>query len=259
MSDGHKSRGRGRVWIWLVGAVVLVGIAVAVWAATRPVAPDPEPTTTPRASDPVVGSYRVAVGKGGTGTAVDGRTPIGYQPTCEGAAHAATNYLVAVDEGLYTERTSEADFAALLDELGAGLDGGGAGSPIGDLKAQRSTNWQWSDENGVPMFTGTSRPEWGGFLVRSCNEGAQAVVDIVTYWDEPGVPPGVTGYRVTLAWFGLQSDEADWRLIEFRQLDSNDVPDGAAGMTKAPVPAVDRRAWLMDAGPGWTEYTNAPQ
>lgn len=256
MSDGQS---RGRVWIWLVGAVVLVGIAVAVWAATRPVAPDPEPTTTPRASDPVAGSYRVAVGKGGTGTAVDGRTPIGYQPTCEGAVHAATNYLVAVDESLVTERQSGEDFAALLDELGAGLDGGAAETPIGDLKAQYATIREESAEYDVPMFTGTSHPEWGAFLVRSCNEGAQAVIDIVTYWDEPGVPPGAAGYQVTLAWFGLKGDTEDWRLVELRQLASSDVPAGAAGMTKSPVPATDRRAWLMDAGPGWTEYTNAPQ
>lgn len=256
MSDGQS---RGRVWIWLVGAVVLVGIAVAVWAATRPVAPDPEPTTTPRASDPVAGSYRVAVGKGGTGTAVDGRTPIGYQPTCEGAVHAATNYLVAVDESLVTERQSGEDFAALLDELGAGLDGGAAETPIGDLKAQYATIREESAEYDVPMFTGTSHPEWGAFLVRSCNEGAQAVIDIVRAWDEPQYPPFSTAYRVTLTWFGREGDEADWRLIELRQLETDEAPAPLGESEASPVPTDERRAWLMDAGPGWTEYTNAPQ
>lgn len=258
MSDGHKSKGRGRVWVWLVGAVVVIGVVAAVWAATRPVAP-PEPTAPSRADDPVAGSYRVAVGEGGASTAVDGRTAVGYQPTCEGAAHAATNYLVAVDEALVTERLSGDDFAALLDEVGAGLDGGAAETPIGDLKAQHATIREESKAYDVPMFTGTSHPEWGGFLVRSCNEGSQAVVDIVTYWDEPGAPPGAAGYRVTVTWFGREGESEDWRLVDLRQLETSDVPSGAAGMTKSPVPSTDRRAWLMEAGPGWTEYTNAPQ
>lgn len=261
MTDEQKKSGRRRrPWAWLVGVVVLVGVAVAIWAATRPIASDPDPEATPSAqpSDPVAGSYRVAAGEGGTATAGDGRTPVGYEPTCEGAVHAATNYLVAVDEALVTERTSAQEFAALLDELGAGLDGGAADSPLGDLKTQHATIREESQTYDVPMFTGTSHPEWGGFLVRSCNESSQAVVDIITYWDEAGAPPGAGGYRVTLTWFGSEGDE-DWRLVELRQLETNDVPNGAAGMTESPVPAADRRAWLMDAGPGWTEYTNAPQ
>lgn len=262
MTDEQKKSGRRRrPWVWLVGVVVLVGVAVAVWAATRPTAPDPDPEPTPSAqpSGPVAGSYRVAAGEGGTGTAVDGRTPVGYEPTCEGAVHAATNYLVAVDEALVTERTSAEDFAALLDELGAGLDGGAADSPMGDLKAQHATIREESQTYDVPMFTGTSHPEWGGFLVRSCNEGSQAVVDIVRVWEEPQYPPFSTAYRVTLTWFGREGDDEDWRLVEFRQLETDEAPASLGESEATPVPADERRAWLMDAGPGWTEYTNAPQ
>lgn len=162
----------------LVGAVI--GLAVVATsdepgpAATTPAVPDadPEPTTpgsapdrepasTTAPGDPVAGSYQVAVGEGGTSAAVDGCTPVGYEPTCEGAVHAATNYLVAVDEALVTERTSEEDFAALLDELGAGLDGDATDSPIGDLKAERAKIREESQEFDVPMFTGRPTPRVG--------------------------------------------------------------------------------------------------
>ncbi|MGC5168698.1 hypothetical protein [Luteimicrobium sp. DT211] len=269
--DDYSERPRRRVprWVWatIAGALVVGAGAVALamglgGSSTPPASAGPSaassPATSTSTAPDAVGGLRVAAGSGGTKgkVASDGRTPLGYANTCEGAVQAATNYVKGIEDGLYQPRLDAKGFAAYVSQLTDGLDGGAADGPVATLTAEFTSGRAEVKKYGTPLDPNASfHPEWGAFIVRSCVPGTQASVDVVAY-ETPYMGKGNVGvgeYHVTLAWF-----ENDWHLAGYEaQLDG--LPDGVSGVTTSPVPADHRHAWIAAAGPGWTEYTNAPQ
>lgn len=87
-------RGRWKLLI-AVTVVIVAAVASALVMSLRPGTPNP-PDTQPglgpsgKLGFPV---SQLAVGQGGTKTAADGKTPIGYDGSCDSAAQAAANYL----------------------------------------------------------------------------------------------------------------------------------------------------------------------
>ena len=83
-----------------VGAVILViAIAVVLLNPPAPPAAKPDDPSSLQASGkfgfPVSG---IKIGEGGTKTASDGKTPTGYNGTCDSAAQAAANYAPLLSE-----------------------------------------------------------------------------------------------------------------------------------------------------------------
>jgi hypothetical protein len=259
------------VWVVaVVAAVVLVVGVVVTYAVTRPTSqpPGPAPTTTspepqetPPAPDAPVGGYEVVAGAGGTDVAVDGLTPIGYDQDCSGAVSAATNYYVAVTEGLYQDRHTVQSFSELLKEINGGLDGWDTArtGPMDALVTEFETIRAEAEQLGQEFPGLEEHPEWGAFRVEGCAEGASATVVLGSFVEATFLAPGYsssTGARVRVSWF-----EGDWRLISVEDLGAGEHP--AAGIVPvdaaAPLPASLRRAMITAGGPQWMEYANAPE
>ena len=268
---GQTPRRAVPVWVVAVVAVVVLVVAVVVtYAATRttagPPAPSPTaasptpPETTPAMGDPA-GGYKIEAGDGGTDVAVDGRTPIGYDQDCSGAVSAATNYYVAVLEGLYQDRHTSESFSELLKQINGGLDGEVAShtGPMGALVTEFETIRDEAEQLGQEFPGVEYHPEWGAFRVEGCAEGASATVVIEGFMEATALAPGYSsfdGATIRVSWF-----KDDWRLIGIETLEPDENP--AAGVVPvdaaAPLPASLRRAMIAAGGTGWTEYTNAPQ
>ena len=254
----------------VVAAVVLVVGVVVTYAVTRttsqppgpaPTTTSPEPQETPPTPDAPVGGYKIEAGDGGTDVAVDGRTPIGYDQECSGAVSAATNYYVAVLEGLYQDRHTSESFSELLKQINGGLDGWDTAptGPISGLVTEFEAIRAEAEQLGQEFLGGEYHPEWGVFRVEGCAEGASATVDVAGYFEMPTADPGHSYQdpkRVRVSWF-----EGDWRLISLEDLatDENPLLGILPSRPLAPVPAADRGSILAAAGSEWMEYTNAPQ
>lgn len=258
------------VWVVAVVATVVLVVGVVVtYAATRatdptpapvPTAASPEPQETTPAPGVPVGGYEVVAGGGGTDVAVDGRTPIGYAQDCSGAVSAATNYYVAVKEGLFQARHSVDSFSELLRQINGGLDGWDTArtGPMGALVTQFETIRAEAEETGQEFVDPEYHPEWGAFRVDHCAEGASATVTIASLMEAPSLAPGYSDYAgatIRVSWF-----DGDWRLISVEDLGPGEHP--AAGVVPvdaaAPLPASLRRAMITAGGPQWMEYANAP-
>ena len=101
-----------------IAAVVIIVAVAVVLINLRPSdqAAQPEPSAD---NGMVAGKFgfpvsKINIGEGGTKTAADGKTPIGYNGTCDSAAQAAANYTpVLVDVNLKTWETQKATLNSL--------------------------------------------------------------------------------------------------------------------------------------------------
>lgn len=107
---------KGRWKLLIAVAVVVVAVVVtAVVTSLRPGIPNPADSqagglgASGKLGFPV---SKLAVGEGGTKTAADGKTPIGYDGSCDSAAQAAANYLPVRND--FNTTTWEAQKKALL-------------------------------------------------------------------------------------------------------------------------------------------------
>jgi hypothetical protein len=244
-------------WVAITGvitAVLLTG--VITYVARGDARSTPGAPAAPVASAPGTpgGGLRVAAGAGGTAKAVDERTPIGYPSTCEGAVAAATNYSTAITEGLYQNRLTATEFSALLGQLNGGLDNGPG--PMSDLATHFSKIRTESKAAHIPFADVQSHPEWGAFRVQNCSAGAMAKVDIAG-WSKDGHAPGESvdyAWHISVLWSGN-----DWRLVSATDLENSPTMAIPIRFRAAPLPALQRKVMIASGGPGWTEYTNAPQ
>jgi hypothetical protein len=106
-------RGRWKLLIAL-SVVIVAAAASALVISLRPGSPDPggsQPGLGPsgKLGFPV---SQLAVGQGGTQTAADGKTPIGYDGSCDSAAQAAANYLPLLSD--FNAKTWETQKKTLL-------------------------------------------------------------------------------------------------------------------------------------------------
>jgi len=256
----HRRRVPG--WIAavaVVAAVLLTGVVTHLVtggdARPAPGAAKPSTAAPTAASAPgtPVGGYQVKAGAGGTATAVDGRTPIGYPGNCQGAVEAATNYYTALAEGLFQDRLTPDGFAALLAQLNAGLDVDGAN--MGALKTQFATIRDEGKAKNIPFYNLQSHPEWGVFRVQSCAKGTTAVIDIAGFSTDDATPglSNKSQQQISVSWF-----KDDWRIFDVKD-QATDLYDSSETWPAAPVPTDVRKAMIAQGGPAWTEYTNAPQ
>lgn len=107
-------------WKVLVAtAAIVVMVAVAVVLINFPPSeqtaqPQPEPDNGMVAGKLGFPVSKLNIGEGGTKTAADGKTPVGYNGTCDSAAQAAANYTpVLADVNLKTWETQKATLNSL--------------------------------------------------------------------------------------------------------------------------------------------------
>ncbi|MEU8244067.1 hypothetical protein AB0C07_37915 [Actinoplanes missouriensis] len=245
---GSDTRSPGSRW-WLVGlgsvAVLALGVGIgnALASGDDPVTQAPTPdASAPSASSPAVARLVVTAGQGGSGRAADGKTPIGYQHTCEGAVAAATNYVSSATRLEWVKPYGD----KLLDQ-------------ISDADTQsieeRRTGMRTILEGGGVL---ESHPEWGGFRVVACDQ-YDATVDV---WECEVLRANGQAQRscapiaTAVAWVN-----GDWKLRRYQvpaeEPAPEPTPDPVPG--DAPLSAEQRRQALQAAGPEWQEYANAPK
>uniref|UniRef100_UPI003F494346 hypothetical protein n=1 Tax=Pseudarthrobacter oxydans TaxID=1671 RepID=UPI003F494346 len=248
-------------------AAIAVIVAVAVVLINRPAeqAAQPEPSSD---SGRVAGTLgfpvsKINIGEGGTKTAADGKTPTGYNGTCDSAVQAAANYVPLVSEvnletwaeqkktltqvsmpGPWLEKvTSGGDLLTTTKDLPGAFDGG------------------WVSRSDVAAG--------GMYRVASCEEKKRAVIQVFIgslNAQVKTVPAGGFGtVPMELSWDG------DWKIMDARQsADDPDfggrVKDRGPGGSAPGEPTGDFLVLNQDlvhsvfgsvGRDGWVEYANA--
>lgn len=213
LRDEQRERRRLRpgpiIAVLAVLVLVLLGV-VGVLGANALFGGDDEPppegqqtsSSAPASQKPVVREdLNVVAGEGGsTASEIDPSLPVGYEPTCKGAVQAATNYLIGLD---YTKVTSgemsKEDYFALVKDR-----------TTGDYQSTRVEGTrEFFDRVGDAEAPRASiLPDWGGFTLIECEEGASAKVGIVYAVDNYGSGEYYyASYSTSLKWV-----EGDWKM-----------------------------------------------
>lgn len=198
---------------FIIGGVVAV-LALGGYmgyAAHETHQPDPAPSATMVQGPATAG---IMAGSGGSRLGVDGRTRIGYEPSCEGAVQAMTNYLT----GLWTFNPADTSKQEAL-----------ARQVFTPDSTDRLTEVKWVKDQANAFKAGhaTGReeehPEWGGsYKIYSCEPGQRAKVGIFSCgrtevhtpkqgsWGGSSCQP----FLSSLSWTG-----SDWKLATFNNED----------------------------------------
>lgn len=246
---------------------IIIGGSVAVLAvggylayAVQNAAHEPDPAPSSTAAPATVG---VVAGSGGKSLGADGKTRVGYEPTCEGAVQAMTNYLT----GLRTFNPADTSKQTALAKQIFTPD-----------STDRLTEAQWLNTQ-VSTFkvinaTGSEaeHPEWGGaYKIYSCEPGKAAKVGIFSCGENTVHAPkkGSWGGRAcspflsSLRWMG-----DDWKLATFNNDDEllnmqESLPHDASDPKQKPEyplsKAVITKSLTDSHGKpieGWVDYAN---
>jgi hypothetical protein len=224
---------RGRKW-FIGGAVVLVLALIAVLVGSNipsSFIPSKEAEPSP-ATNTETG---IAAGSGGTELGADGVTMIGYEPTCDGAVKAATNYLKALES---VHVVSDDKYKALLDQIV--LPGSYKESRLKQLEIASGANEDNPASNKlVRSIKQVVHPKWGGaYKVKSCEPEAAAVVGVFpcTYT----APFVVEGKKVTGSidcqsrQVSLQWSDGDWKVADIAN--SDETGDAVLGIDPDSIP-----------------------
>ncbi|KRE76261.1 hypothetical protein [Arthrobacter sp. Soil762] len=251
-------------------AAVLIIVAIAVVLINlRPgaQAAQPEPSAD---NGMVAGKFgfpvsKINIGEGGTKTAADGKTPTGYNGTCDSAVQAAANYTpTLVDVHLETWGTQKATLNSLAVP-GPWLETVLLpGTIISDAKAQgtalKTFGGGWMDQADVKAG--------GLYRTVSCEPKKTALVQVFF---------GALGTSDTLpeAYFGTRTMEltwkGDWKISNVvtgvndadlvSQLKDKGPSGGVGGTTTGKIPPLDEplvaRYFEDLSKEGWVEYANA--
>lgn len=253
----------------LAAAIVVAAVAGAVLVlGTRPGQPAPEPAAT------VAGGGKlgfpvspVKIGSGGSGVAADGKTPIGYDGSCNSAASAAANYMPAIAD---VHPSAWAAQQKALAQIDVNADELATKTTLADLEAKNLK------ASGIRTFDGDwvtrADVESGGlYRLVSCTEHRSALVQVVyaridAQTAEDSKASFVT-QSVDLAWQG-----GDWKVIRSQApLGDNGTLGGRLpdrGPNLAALPAPDGKPPLLTkdladqafqavSREGWIEYANA--
>jgi hypothetical protein len=246
---GSDTRPGRRSW-WLIGlgALGVLALGVGLGNAIRPGEdPEPQPTGAPATSASAAPSQEevqrliVTAGQGGSSRAADGKTPIGYPHTCEGAVAAATNYVSSATRLEWVKPYGD----KLLDQ-------------IADADEQRIEYHRKGMRTGLQLgLVQESHPEWGGFRVLACDQYTATI----NVWEcevtraEGQAQRSCGTIATVLAWVS-----GDWKLRRYESPAEPPTPQSPeATLGDTALPAEQRRQALRAAGPGWQEYANAPQ
>lgn len=228
----------------LIAALLVIGLLIGramgsggqqtptASASSSPSASTQRPTFTQ--------DLKIATGEGGSKTSPhDPSLPIGYEPTCKGAASAATNYLIANDPTRVSSgQLTKEDFLAMVSSIK---------TPEAD--AETSSNAAQTVDAMVQAQAPQSviRPEWGGFSALECEEGKSATIGIIyaTSFDGQNYLYGTIGYE--MVW-----QDEDWKIAGTTEVEAP-MPLPKAQVTE-PDPQVVK---LVGTQSQWENYTNA--
>ncbi|MHA7174851.1 hypothetical protein ACX80B_17485 [Arthrobacter monumenti] len=258
---------RGRKWI-IGGAVVLVLALIAVVVGSNiPSSFIPSKDTEPSpASETATG---IAAGAGGAEVGADGVTMIGYEPTCDGAVKAATNYLKALES---VHVVSDEEYKALLDQIV--LPGSYKEARLDQLtKVDPESVGDEASKRFLEDYKEVVHPKWGGaYKVKSCEPEAAAVVGVFpcTYT----APFVVEGQKAPASidcqsrQVSLQWSDGDWKVADISTsddpasriiiTDSGTIPQDP---DKMPLSEQLRDRFLVNLNTdkplkGWIDYAN---
>lgn len=256
-------------WKALIAATAVVAIIiVAIVLINRPAEltaqPDPSKETGVVAGKLGFPVSKISIGEGGTKTAVDGKTPTGYNGTCESAAQAAANYTpLLVDINV----TTWAQQKKTLAEVGK------SGPWIEKMTYQGDLLTTAKDLPASPFdggwFTRTDLASGGLYRVVNCDAEKKAVVQVFFGAVSANVKTAPSAFFQTatleLIWSG------DWKISDAAIVQSGQdfggrVRDGGpmsvgTNMEDESTPVL--RDELLDAffkdstREGWVEYANA--
>jgi hypothetical protein len=247
-----------------VAAVILI-VAVAVVLINRPTpSAEPQPdalTATGKFGFPV---STIKIGEGGTKTASDGKTPIGYNGDCDSAVQAAANYApVLQDINIRTWGTQ----TKVLAEIGVPGPWMENAKLLGDVTASANDLPPGAFDGG--WIDRTDVKAGGMYRQASCEAKKKAVVQVFTgsVGAQTNAAP-VAGYAtgsMELSWDG------DWKITDALVL-SKDEAFGGRIKDKGPAGPVDggengtmpkltatqlNKLFEGLSREGWIEYANA--
>lgn len=227
----------------LIAALLVIGMLIGRMTGggseqTPTAAPTPSSTTT---QQPVFRQdLKIATGEGGSKTSPhDPSLPVGYEPTCKGAASAATNYFVADDPTRVSAgKLTKEQYLGMLSDI-----------QTPELDAESSSNASQTVDMMVQAQAPQSviRPEWGGFSVLECEEGTSATIAIIyaSSYDGQNYLYGAIGYE--MVW-----QDGDWKIAGTTDVEAP-MPLPKAQVTE-PDPQVVK---LVGTQSQWENYTNA--
>lgn len=246
----------------LVGGVAAFALAAGIYlgssqdpqpaaspvATTPPTAAPPETFTAATATTPAptagaptgaVLSLKVAANSGGTRKAADGYTRMGFPRTCAGAVAAAASYYTFGNAPVTSSVRTK-----VANQITRGTSPG--------LQTFRT------NAGDIPGVTFKTDPAQGGFLVTDCT-GSGAVVSLFfcTRVTSDGETRNICrSMRLTMDWF---STDGDWKVTDVYagNINGPDFWHTSKAWTN-PLSAAERGELLTKAGPGWTEFTDAP-
>ncbi|WP_422933305.1 hypothetical protein [Sinomonas sp. P47F7] len=210
---------------------------------------------------------QVRIGSGGSGVAADGKTPIGYDGSCNSAAAAAANYLPVIADVHPSAWRAQQKALAQIDVSADELE---AKTTLADLEAKNL------EASGIRTFDGdwvtrTDVASGGLYRLVSCSERTSALVQVVY-----GVVDARTGddpkasfvtQSLDLSWHG-----GDWMVTRSQApLGDNGTLGGRLpdrGPNAAALPAPGGKAPVLTkeladqafkdvSREGWIEYANA--
>jgi hypothetical protein len=208
---------------------------------------------------------KINIGEGGTKTAGDGRTPTGYNGTCDSAAQAAANYTpLLVDVNLKTWETQKATLNSLAVP-GPWLDTVLLpGESVTDVVAQgnelKTFDGGWMEKTEVKAG--------GMYRMVSCEAKKTALVQVFfgALGTSDTLPQGYFGTRtMELTW------KDDWKISDavtgvndadlVSQLKDKGPTGGLGGTPTGKIPPLDEPIVARYFGDlskeGWVEYANA--
>ncbi|WP_284750790.1 hypothetical protein [Arthrobacter sp. efr-133-R2A-120] len=198
-------RGRWKLLI-AVAIVIVAAVASALVMSLRPGSPAPGSPQSGLGPSGKLGFpvSQLAVGQGGTKTAADGKTPIGYDGSCDSAAQAAANYLPLRAD--FNAKTWETQKKALVQ---VSLPG-----PQKDLVMQvndgNAANKAYQDAGFDGGWLQRFDVKAGGlYRIVSCEANKSALVQVFTgsLWAQMTTAPrpAFATQEIELAWDG------DWK------------------------------------------------
>ncbi len=238
-----------KMWPWVAGAVaVLAALAVVLFLVLPQLTKggNTDESGSGAAAEDASGDLQVVPGLGGSEVAADGRTPVGYQPTCKGAVEAATNYARLLNtHSLNLPKGTDATIRAVM------LDSEKADEKIAatSFESIRQAASPAELKQYQKIMQETVHPEWSGkYLVRACEPEKEAHVSVT------GVSEGHSGsgkktYGYATSTYVLQWVDGDWKVKEDKTGDdapgAPQVPamaeaDGMPKPAKAPATVVTR-------------------
>jgi hypothetical protein len=248
-----------------VGAVILViAVAVVLLNPPAPAAKQDDPSSLQASGKfgfPVSG---IKIGEGGTKTARDGKTPTGYNGTCDSSAQAAANYTHLIEDLNVSTWAQQKKVLAEVGKEGPWVE---RVSYKGDLLTTAKDLPSGPFDGG--WFTRSDVASGGLYRIANCDEKKKAIVQVFTGAIAARVNKDPSAFFQTVT-FELVWD-GDWKISDAaivtngqdfggRVKDSGPMSVGTNMEEEAtPVLRDDLvNAFFKDISrEGWVEYANA--